>query len=191
MLITQALTAVALTLAVSVVLPLASHAQSNVAPQEASAFVTVPQYPSEDFKAVVQSNVDTLYSIAWLDLTKEPLVITAPDTAGRFYVLPMLDMWSDVFASPVGYATGIQASEFLVTPPGWTGTVPAGLNHLPAPTPFVWVIGRTDVSGAVAYVTVNRIQAGYTVTPLSQIGKRAEPVDPEIAVRTRVVTAAR
>ncbi|MHC8343395.1 DUF1254 domain-containing protein [Pseudomonas sp. RT6P73] len=189
MLIPQALTAVALSLAVSVVLPLASQAQSKVTPQDANAFVTVPQYPSEDFKAVLQSNVDTLYSIAWLDLTKEPLVITAPETAGHLYVLPMLDMWSDVFVLPGGYATGTQASEFLVTPPGWTGAVPAGLNHLPAPTPFVWVIGRTDVSGAEGYATVNRIQAGYTVTPLSQIGKRTEPVDPEIAIR--VVTAGR
>ncbi|MHC8326054.1 DUF1254 domain-containing protein [Pseudomonas sp. LB1P83] len=187
MLIPQALTAVALTLAACAVFPLVSKAQSNVTPQEANAFVTVPQYPSEDFKAVVQSNVDTLYSIAWLDLTKGPLVITAPDTAGRFYVLPMLDIWSDVFATPGGYATGTQASEFVVTPPGWTGPVPAGLNHLPAPTPFVWVVGRTDVGGAVDYATVNRIQAGYTVTPLSQIGKRAEPV----AIHARVVTAGR
>ncbi|MGL6246328.1 DUF1254 domain-containing protein [Pseudomonas sp.] len=191
MLITQALKAVALILAASVVLPSASQAQSKVTPQEANVFVAVPQYPSEDFKAVVQSNIDTLYSIAWLDLTREPLVITAPDTAGRFYVVPMLDIWSDVFAAPGGYATGTQTGEFLVTPPGWTGTVPAGLNHLPAPTPFVWVVGRTDVSGAVDYATVNRIQAGYTVTPLSQIGKRAEPVDPEIAIRARVVTAGR
>jgi hypothetical protein len=191
MLIPQALTAVALTLAACAVFPLLAQAQSTVTPQEANAFVTVPHYPSEDFKAVVQSNVDTLYSIAWLDLTKEALVITTPDTAGHFYVVPMLDMWSDMFASPGGYATDAQASEFLVTPPGWTGTVPAGLNHLPAPTPFVWVIGRTDVSETVGYATVNRIPAGYTVTPLSQIGKRAEPADPEIAIHARVITAGR
>src|SRR5471030_1062541 len=65
-----------------------------------NTFVNVPEYPPADFKGVVRSNFDTLYSIAWLDLTKEPLVISAPDTAGRFYLLPMLDMWTDVFASP-------------------------------------------------------------------------------------------
>jgi hypothetical protein len=143
-------------------------------------FVSVPQYPPADFKGVVRPNFDTLYSIAWLDLTKEPLVIAAPDTAGRFYLLPMLDMWSDVFASPGWRTTGTEAGQFLLTPPGWTGTVPAGMSHLPAPTPIVWVIGRTKTDGAADYAAVHKIQAGYTVTPLSQLGKVAEPVSVKI-----------
>jgi hypothetical protein len=151
-------------------------------------FVSVPQYPPASFRGVVRSNFDTLYSIAWLDLTKEPLVISAPDTAGRFYLLPMLDMWSDVFASPGWRTTGTQASQFLVTPPGWTGTVPAGLSHLPAPTPFVWIIGRTKTDGEADYAAVHAIQAGYTVTPLSLLGKKAEPVtvkiDPTVDMKT-------
>lgn len=151
-------------------------------------FVSVPEYPPANFKGVVRPNFDTLYSIAWLDLTKEPLVIAAPDTAGRFYLLPMLDMWSDVFASPGWRTTGTDAAQFLVTPPGWTGTVPAGLNHLPAPTPFVWVIGRTKTDGAGDYAAVHKIQAGYTVTPLSRLGKGAEPVsvkiDPAVDMKT-------
>ncbi|KDD65437.1 membrane protein [Pseudomonas mandelii PD30] len=226
MLITQALTAVALTVAACAVFPLVSHAQSKVTAQEAHAigvdaylyfyplltmditrkqftniesgkefgkgpmntFVSVPQYPPADFKGVVRSNFDTLYSIAWLDLTKEPLVIAAPDTAGRFYLLPMLDMWTDVFASPGWRTTGTDAGQFLVTPPDWSGTVPAGLNHLPAPTPFVWVIGRTKTDGAADYAAVHKIQAGYTVTPLSRLGKSPEPVsvniDPAVDMKT-------
>ncbi|WP_419711108.1 DUF1254 domain-containing protein [Pseudomonas sp. NFX224] len=151
-------------------------------------FVSVPQYPPADFKGVVRSNFDTLYSIAWLDLTKEPLVIAAPDTAGRFYLLPMLDMWSDVFASPGWRTTGTEAAQFLVTPPGWTGTVPAGMSQLPAPTPFVWIIGRTKTDGAADYAAVHKIQAGYTVTALSRMGKEAEAVsvkiDPAVDMKT-------
>jgi hypothetical protein len=143
-------------------------------------FVSVPQYPPAEFKGVVRSNFDTLYSIAWLDLTKEPLVIAAPDTEGRFYLLPMLDMWTDVFASPGWRTTGTEAGQFLVTPPGWAGTVPAGMSHLPAPTPFVWVIGRTKTDGAADYAAVHKIQAGYTVTPLSRLGKEPEAVTVEI-----------
>ena len=151
-------------------------------------FVSVPQYPPADFKGVVRSNFDTLYSIAWLDLTKEPLVVAAPDTDGRFYLLPMLDMWSDVFASPGWRTTGTEAGQFLVTPPGWTGTVPAGMSHLPAPTPFVWVIGRTKTDGAADYPAVHKIQAGYTVTPLSRLGKEPQAVtvkvDPAVDMKT-------
>src|SRR5258708_20586959 len=98
-------------------------------------FGSLPECPSANFKGVVRPNFDTLYSIAWLDLTTEPLIVSAPDTGGRFYLLPMLDMWTDVFASPGWRTTGTQAASFLVTPPGWTGAVPDGLIPLPAPTP--------------------------------------------------------
>ncbi|WP_223457031.1 MULTISPECIES: DUF1254 domain-containing protein [unclassified Pseudomonas] len=226
MLLPQALTAVALTVAAAAIFPLASHAQSKITAEEAHAigvdayiyfypllsmditrkqftniepgkefgkgpmnmFVSVPQYPPAEFKGVVRANFDTLYSIAWLDLTKEPMVIAAPDTDGRFYLLPMLDMWTDVFASPGWRTTGTKAGQFLVTPPGWTGTVPAGMSHLLAPTPFVWVIGRTKTDGAADYAAVHKIQAGYTVTPLSRLGKEPEAVtvkiDPAVDMKT-------
>ncbi|MEO5917287.1 MAG: DUF1254 domain-containing protein [Luteolibacter sp.] len=151
-------------------------------------FVSVPEYPPADFKAVVRPNFDTLYSSAWLDLTKEPLIVAAPDTGGRYYLLPMLDMWSDVFASPGWRTTGTQATGFLVTPPGWTGTLPDGLTQIKAPTPYVWIIGRTKTDGAADYDAVHKIQAGYKITPLSQQGKAAEPaavkIDPSVDMKT-------
>jgi hypothetical protein len=151
-------------------------------------FVSVPQYPPADFKGVVRSNFDTLYSIAWLDLTKEPMVVSVPDTAGRFYLLPMLDMWTDVFASPGWRTTGTQAGNFLMTPPGWSGAVPEGFTSIKAPTPYVWIIGRTKTDGPPDYDAVHKIQAGYKVTPLSRWGKAPEPVtvtiDPSVDMKT-------
>jgi hypothetical protein len=138
-------------------------------------FVNVPAYPPAEFKTVVRPNFDTLYSIAWLDLTKEPMVVSAPDTGGRYYLLPMLDMWSDVFASPGWRTTGTQAGNFLITPPGWNGDVPAGMTRISAPTPIVWIIGRTKTDGPQDYDAVHRIQAGYRATALSQWGKPAVP----------------
>jgi hypothetical protein len=153
-----------------------------------NTFVSIPQYPPADFKGVVRSNFDTLYSSAWLDLTQEPLVVSAPDTDGRFYLLPMLDMWTDVFASPGWRTTGTQAGDFLVTPPGWKGEVPQDMTHLPAPTPYLWIIGRTKTDGPADYPAVHKIQAGYKITRLSEWGKRPTPItvkiDPTVDMKT-------
>lgn len=157
-------------------------------------FVNIPAYPPADLKVVVRVNFDTLYSIAWLDLTKEAQVVSVPDTAGRFYLLPMLDMWTDVFASPGWRTTGTSTGNFLVTPPGWVGTVPEGFAHIPAPTSYVWVIGRTRTDGPADYAAVNKIQAGYAVTPLSGWGKPSTPVavkiDPAVDMKTPPKTQA-
>jgi len=151
-------------------------------------FVNVPAYPPADFKGVVRSNFDTLYSLAWLDLTKEPMIVSAPDTAGRYYLLPMLDMWSDVFASPGWRTTGTKAGNFFVTPPGWTKKIPMGFTHIAAPTPYVWIIGRTKTDGPQDYDAVHKIQAGYTITPLSRWDRVSEPVtvknDPSVDMKT-------
>src|SRR5262245_32401146 len=120
-------------------------------------FANIGAFPAADMKAVVRPNFDTLYSSGWLDLTKEPMVVSAPDTDGRYYLLPMLDMWTDVFASPGWRTTGTQAGNFLVTPPGWTGTVPDDMTSIEAPTPYVWIIGRTKTDGPADYEAVHKI----------------------------------
>jgi hypothetical protein len=151
-------------------------------------FVNVPEFPPADFRDVVRSNFDTLYSVAWVDMSKEPAVVSVPDTGGRYYLLPMLDMWTDVFASPGWRTTGTQAGNFLVTPPGWNGTVPAEMTRISAPTPYVWVIGRTKTDGPPDYDAVHKIQAGYKVTMLSDWGKAPRPVevkiDPSVDMKT-------
>jgi Uncharacterized conserved protein len=151
-------------------------------------FISIPEYPPADFKGVVRSNFDTLYSIVWLDLTKDPMIISAPDTGGRYYLLPMLDMWTDVFASPGWRTTGTQAGNYLVTPPGWSGAVPEGMTRISAPTPYVWIIGRTKTDGPPDYPAVHKIQAGYKATPLSEWGKTPRPVevkiDPSVDMKT-------
>ena len=100
----------------------------------------------------------------------------------------MLDMWTDVFASPGWRTTGTQAANFLITPRGWSGTVPAGFTQIEAPTPYVWIIGRTKTDGPPDYDAVHKIQAGYKITPLSEWGKTPKQVevkiDPRIDMKT-------
>jgi hypothetical protein len=145
-----------------------------------NSFANVDAFPTADMRVVVRPNFDTLYSSGWLDLTKEPVVVSVPDTGGRYYLLPMLDMWTNVFASPGWRTTGTKAGNFLVTLPGWSGPVPDGMTRIDAPTPYVWIIGRTKTGGPADYDAVHKIQAGYKITPLSQWG--GEPKPPEVKI---------
>jgi hypothetical protein len=163
-----------------------------------NVFHNVPIYPPATDKSVVRTNYDTLYSMTFLDLLKEPVVVSVPDTEGRFYILPMLDMWTDVFASEGWRTTGTQAGNFLVTPPGWRPDLrdrfvdefklPKGTQRIDAPTPNVWIIGRTKTDGPPDYEAVRKIQAGLKVTLLSEWGKTASPVefkaDPSVDMTT-------
>jgi len=153
-----------------------------------NAFTNVPEYPPPSLRVIVRPNFDTLYSLAWLDLAREPVILSVPDTGGRYYLMPMLDMWTDVFASPGWRTTGTAEGHFAVVPPGWRGELPAGTQRIDAPTPYVWIIGRTKTDGPADYDAVHKIQAGYQLTPLSRWGKPAEPVkatfDPTVDMKT-------
>jgi hypothetical protein len=139
-----------------------------------------------DLQDVVRPNVDVLLSVAWLDLAKEPVILSVPDTHGRSYTLSLIDMWTDVFAVVGSRTTGNAAGQFVVTGPSFRGSPPPGIPRIDAPTSTVWILGRTHVHGATDCEAVHEIQAGYRLTPLSRWGMRAaEETVAEIAIETK------
>lgn len=152
-------------------------------------FAHARNYPRAEDRDVVRYNFDTLYSPAWLDLGPEPIVLTVPDTAGRYYLLPMLDMWTDVFSVVGSRTTGTQAGNFAIVDPAWSGSLPDGLTKIVAPTRTIWILGRTQTNGPADYENVHKVQDGYKLTPLSQWGKTYSPptstsTDPTIDNKT-------
>ena len=145
-------------------------------------------FPPANFRGATHPNFDTLYSLSWLDLTREPVVISVPDTQGRYYLLQMLDMWTDTFAGVGKRTTGTGAGNFVVVGPRWQGELPQGPQRIDAPTPFVWVIGRTRTDGPQDYDAVHKIQDGYKIAPLSLWGKEPQTVtvkiDPSVDMQT-------
>jgi hypothetical protein len=143
-------------------------------------FAHIREFPPAEFKAVVRPNFDTLYSIAWLDLTDEAMIVSVPDTDGRYYLLPLYDMWTDAFAVPGTRTSGSQAADYALVPPAWHGTVPEGVRVIRAPTPHVWIVGRTQTNGPADYEAVHAVQDGFAITPFSCWGQGAERVEAQI-----------
>lgn len=97
-------------------------------------------------------------------------------------MLPMLDMWTDVFANPGKRTTGTDAQDFVVTGPHYAGELPEGLPVITAPTPHVWIIGRTQTNGPADYPAVHQVQDGYRITPLGQTPQHV--IDPDCDTTT-------
>lgn len=142
-----------------------------------------------NFRRVVRPNVDTLYSTGALDLKEEPMVLSVPAT-DRYFMLPLLSLWTDVFAVPGTRTTGANtARNFLIAGPTWNGSVPADLELIRSPTRIAYVLGRTQTNGKADYDNVHQLQAQYKVTPLSAWGKgeytpALHTVDPSIDMKT-------
>ncbi|MEO5878442.1 MAG: DUF1254 domain-containing protein, partial [Streptosporangiaceae bacterium] len=150
-----------------------AHTVSMRAP--VNQFAHVRAHPSGEAREVVRFNFDTLYSFAWLDVGDEPVIVSVPEEKERYYLVPMLDMWTDVFAVPGTRTTGGHAGDFAVAAPGWEGELPDGVELLRAPTPLVWIMGRTQANGPADYPNVHPFQDSFRLTPLSRWGHAYSP----------------
>ncbi|TEA08519.1 DUF1254 domain-containing protein [Mycobacteroides salmoniphilum] len=169
---------------------------TNVAKPEAmrapmGQLARLREYPDAAFRDVTTPNADTLYTTAFADVGKEPYVLTLPEANGRYYLFPMLDGWTDVFEVPGKRTTGTGAQTYVITGPGWKGTLPQGVKEYKSPTSIVWLIGRTYCTGTPEdYAAVHTLQDETSLIPLSSYGKPYTPpastVDPSVDMKTPV-----
>lgn len=138
-------------------------------------FVNVRTFPDPSFTDVVTPNADTLYSSAWIDLSQEPIIVSVPALGERYYLLELLDAWTNVFSTIGTRQTGNEAGNYALTGPNWKGELPSGIKQVSSPTNLIWLLGRTLTNGPQDYAAVHKIQDQYKLTPLSQWGKDFTP----------------
>ena len=148
-------------------------------------------YPAVDDRGAAAPNADTLYTMAWLDVSAGPWVFSIPDMGDRFYIMPMLSGFNEVFCVAGSRATGGKAQEYVITGPGWSGALPEGVTPVKSPTALVWILGRVYCSGTPEdYKAVHELQDQFSSVPLSAYGKPYTPppgvVDETFDMKTAV-----
>jgi len=117
-------------------------------------------------------NNDTLYSIAWLDLSKEPVILSVPDVGDRYYTMEIASFDSDNFAYVGMRTTGTKAGNYAIIGPSWKGEPPTGVQQLtPSRTPSAFILARTLLRGPDDLPAIRTVMAQYKLTPLSSWGK--------------------
>ncbi len=130
-------------------------------------------------RVIVMPNQDTLYSVGILDVRNEPMVLTVPDTLDRYWTYQFLDGWTNSFHYIGTRATAGRGGSFAITAPGWTGTLPAGVEKVESPTPELFLLGRYLVRDAADVPNVTAIVR--TLAPLSSLtGDPAAPASPGV-----------
>ena len=168
----------------------APNAEGTAAP--INQFAKMPHYVDPDFKNVVRISLNSLWTTGFVDLEKEPIVLSVPDTKDRYYVFSMMNMWTDVFGSVGKRTTGTAPGNFLIAGPNWQGTAPSDIKQTyRSSTRYAWVLGQTQANGPDDFAAVNAIQADYKLTPLSAWGKPYTPptnvpVDSKVDSRPRL-----
>ena len=179
-----------------VTMEMTRRVMTNVAAPEGSRapmgqFVRMRSYPDASYRDVTAPNADTLYTTSWVDVSKEPWILSIPDMKGRYFLFPMLDSWTDVFQVPGKRTTGTKAQTYAITGPGWSGELPAGVTEYKSPTAVVWILGRIYCTGTPEdYKAVHALQDQISIVPLSAYGKpytaAAGTVDTALDMKTAV-----
>lgn len=133
-----------------------------------NTFDHMTYFPDWSYEEKVKPNVDTFYSSLWLDLSDGPIVVNVPATE-RYYILPALDAYTNIFSDVGTRTTGSVAHLFVYTGPEWEGEIPKGMEEIKCPTNMVWIMGRIEGRNTVEDVkAVKKLQDDIYAKPLSE-----------------------
>jgi hypothetical protein len=137
---------------------------------EPQALFADPLHPPATASKLMTTGVnhDTLVTVGWLDLSKGPQVLHVPDMAGRYYSVQFTNpMKNTIFAYVGKRTTGTEAGDYLISGPGWKGSVPQGMAQISSPRNSVLVLGRTLVESDSDLPTAYALSKQIQLTPLS------------------------
>ena len=126
---------------------------------------------------VVTPNSDTPYSIVWMDLRAEPMVLSVPAMdRSRYYSVMLCDGNTFNYGYIGNRATGSEAGDYMIVGPHWQGETPAGIKKVfRSTTQFSMAVYRTQLFNPADMPNVVRIQTGYAARPLSAYLKQTAP----------------
>jgi len=133
----------------------------------ANRLIAIGELAGPGSLSVVAPNHDTLYSVAQVDLSAGPVVLETPPTGGHYAVVQLLDAFTNAFAYVGGGPRGARGERVALLPPGWHGTLPAGVRAVRAPTPTLWLLGRTLPRSAGDLPAARALLGRYALTPLA------------------------
>lgn len=123
-------------------------------------------------------NVDTLYGLGWLDLSREPQILSVPDADDRYYLIQLNDAYLNSFCYLGRRTTGTRAGRFAIFGPDWQGELPPGVTPIAAPTNHVLALTRVLVVDADDLPAARAVQDGFGLTPLSRYPEIVHPNRP-------------
>ncbi len=135
----------------------------------------------------VSPNNDTLYVIAPLDVSGGPLLLHTPDTGDRYYVLQLVDAWSNNVAYIGHRATGTAAADWLLAIPGYAGDIPDGATVITVPSDVAVIVGRVQVDGDTDLPAVHAIQDQFALSTMPGNSPLAGIPAPDPAVPDELV----
>lgn len=135
--------------------------------------ISTPQLAEES--GYVTPNVNVIYGFGFMDVSQEPVILTAPDSHGRYYMIEIVDMWNNAFAYAAGKNAGYKGGKFAIVGPGWKGTLPDGVKRIDSPTAWVELQPRVHVKNQADLPGAQAVLSAITVKGLSEYEGKGTP----------------